>query len=145
MNPTLECAPRDGDALRLRRQIASHARWRVVFALLAFLLPLAPYALFARQARRLEALADHGKTTTASVTGIMRQGSRSFVEYAYTVDGIRYTWSASPEDAPYETGQELRVMVLPEDPSLNVPHVDPARVLHAARDARSTGRYVVLG
>jgi hypothetical protein len=69
--------------------IASNTRSRAVLFALAVLVPSGCHAAFERQARRLDALADHGVATTATVTGSRAET----VDYAYVVDGANYTWN----------------------------------------------------
>lgn len=84
----------------------------------AVLVPALFLALFERQARRLEALADHGVVTEATV--VSASASR-YTDYAYVFAGERYTWNVSRSDAPFATGSTFPVRVLPEAPSFSRP------------------------
>ena len=109
----------DADPLaeeRRRRILASDTRWRLIFAVVAVLLPLAFYLVFHRQEVRLRALADHGRAGTAVVTD-----ASQYTAYRYEVGGETYTWSVDREKAPYARGASLPIVYLPEDPSLSRP------------------------
>jgi hypothetical protein len=101
---------------RRRRIVASDTRWRVLFAILAVVLPLALFLAFRRQELRLRALSDHGHAGTAIVTQVSQS-----THYRYEVDGETYTWNVSREEAPYAPGASLPIVYLPEDPSLSRP------------------------
>lgn len=105
-----------------------------VLLAIAILVPLGLYALFERQARRLEALGDHGEPVVATVTGISGDGS---VHYAYAVDGTPYTWSVAPEDAPYDVGHVFTAHYLPEDPAFSRPGPDRSVATREAADNRA--------
>ena len=111
----------DSSELRRERNIASAARWRLIFAILAVVAPLGLFALFHRQESRLRSLVDHGRTATATVTGVTHQGGEAYTEYSYEVGGQKYDWSVGRRDAPYAIGQKFAVAFLPEDPSLSRP------------------------
>ena len=106
--------------------IRSHARWRLAFLGLALGVPLLLGTVFERQIRRLEALADHGREATATVTSVVREGSGDLTHYGYSVGGASYTWNVSWADAPYGVGDRFPVTYLPEDPSLSRPGQPPS-------------------
>jgi Protein of unknown function (DUF3592) len=125
--------------------IRSHARWRVGFLGLAVAVPLLLGAVFERQILRLEALADHGREATATVTSVSHQGSNAYTYYEYSVGVASYTWSVSHADAPYAVGASFPVTYLPEDPSLSLPGPPPSTArAEAASNARFT-RKAMLG
>jgi hypothetical protein len=101
---------------RVERLIRSLVRSRLVFQLLAFVVPACLYGLFERQARRLDSLGDHGAQTNATVTSVSRDGS---VFYAYGVGGTTYTWSVAQRDAPYPVGGSFAITYVSEDPALS--------------------------
>jgi hypothetical protein len=101
--------------------IASDRRWRLRFAILAVVVPLALFGLFRRHELRLRALADHGRAATAVVTATTRSQGATYTEYRYEVGGVSYSWSVSYRDAPYPAGATLGITYLPEDPSLSQP------------------------
>lgn len=119
------------DPSSIQSLVRSLVRWRLAFLVLAAVIPAGCHALFERQARRLDALADHGADATATVTGVGREGT---VDYAYVVGAETYTWNVAPEDAPHASGDTFPVIYLPEDPALNRPGADRSR---ARRDAAS--------
>lgn len=130
--------PGTDEGARVVRLVRSASRARTVLLVLAVLVPLAVFLLFERQARRLDALGDHGALTTATVTGV----SQSYAWYAYEVSGARYTWSVSAKDAP-AAGERFEVLYLPEDPALTRPWTDRARATaEAARNRRFSTRVV---
>lgn len=133
------------DALDLERRVRSFKRARVGFLVAAVLLPAALYALFDRQARRLDALADHGRTTTATVTELTRQGSSTYTHYAYAVEGQTYSWSVGEEQAPHAPGTTLIVTYLPEDPSLSRPEPGASRAATEAASNRVFTKKAMLG
>jgi hypothetical protein len=114
------------DAIR-QRLVASASRARLAFALLAIVVPLALHLLFARQERRLRALADHGRATTAVVTHVTRGTGGHNTHYRYEVDGHAYTWNVAYPKAPFARGMRLPITYLPEDPSLSRPVVPYAQ------------------
>lgn len=109
------------DEARRRTITTSDARWRMRFAILAVIVPLALFALFRRNELRLRALADHGHAGTASVTAVERQGGAVYTHYRYEVARASYTWSVSHEQAPYEPGAPFAIVYVPEDPSCSRP------------------------
>lgn len=120
--------------------IRSHARWRLGFLGLALGVPLLLGTLFQRQIHRLEALADHGREATATVTSVARDGSTELTRYAYSVGGVSYTWNVSWADAPYQPGDSFPVTYLPEDPSLSRPGAPPSS--HAKAEAEGNAAFV---
>lgn len=121
MIPASSSAGMDATELLRQRNMTAAKRWRLIFGALALVVPLGLFALFHRQENRLRALVDHGQVTTATVTGVTRQGSSAFSEYRYEVGGRPFDWSVSQKDAPYAPGQTFAVTYLPEDPSLSRP------------------------
>src|SRR5262249_29402536 len=67
---------------RIERLVRSLARWRLIFLVLAVCLPAGCYGLCERQARRLDALGQHGEPITARVTDVNSEGT---VFYAYVI------------------------------------------------------------
>ncbi len=126
------------DATRER----SLSRWRAGLALAALVVPLALFALFERQARRLDALAEQGAPVTANVTRVTEGGT---VHYAYWVDGVGYSWNVARDDAPYEPGATFAATYLPDDPSFSRPIADRALAAAEASGNRSFAWKVVLG
>lgn len=132
-------------ATELPTLIRSHARGRVVFLGLALVVPLLLGAVFQRQIHRLEALADHGRETSATVTSVSSNGTDAYTGYWYSVDGVSYTWSVSQAEAPYRPGQSFPVTYLPEEASFSRPGVPPS---NAAAEAVANTRFshrVLLG
>ncbi len=111
-----------------------------MLAAIALLVPLALHLLFERQARRLDALADHGATTTASVTRV----SGDFADYAYDVDGLSHTWGVGASDVP-ALGERFVVRYLPEEPSFSRPGADPSVAASEAASNRSFAWKLLLG
>lgn len=99
--------------------------------------PAGLYGIFERQARRLDALGDHGELMEATVTSMSRQGSETYVSYEYTVGGATYTWSAAQHDAPHAVGESFSIRYLPEDPALSRPGADRSRATAEAASNRS--------
>ena len=108
----------DINQARRRRIIASDARFRIIFAVLAVVVPLALFSLFRRHELRLRALADHGRPGTATLTYATRDGTS---HYRYEIDGVTHTWNVARAQAPFAPGQEFPITYLPEDPSLSRP------------------------
>ncbi len=129
----------------LERQLRSLTRSRLIFGLLAIVLPSGLYALFERQARLLDALADHGRVGTATVDRVSGQGSQAYVDYDYLVDGNRFTWDVKQEDAPYAVGQSFPIVYVPEHPALNRPGTDRSRAAAEAASNRSFSWKAVAG
>jgi hypothetical protein len=102
-----------------RRILAKDSRARLVFGVLALVVPLLLVLLFARQERRLRALADHGAAASATLTMVSQRGSESYADYRYEVDGVAYTWNVGRKDAPFAPGVTFAISYLPEDPSLS--------------------------
>lgn len=121
--------------------LRSLVRWRLVFLALAVLVPAGCQLVFERQARRLDALADHGAATTATVTSVNGEGD---VGYAYEVAAQRYTWSVGPGAAPRDVGASFPIAYLPEDPSFSRPGADSAKAaVEASSNRRLAGRFVL--
>lgn len=102
---------------RRRLVAASNARWRVIFAALAVVLPLLLGGLFRRQSLRLRALADHGRRAEATV--VDRRSGGAF--YRYDVAGHTYDWNVRAGEVPFPVGAVFPVTFLPEAPSLSRP------------------------
>ena len=117
------------------------ARNRAGFALAAIVAPLLLMLLFERQARRLDALADHGAPVTARVDKITRDDT---LHYSYQVAGVRHSWNVHHRDAPHATGQEFAAVYLPEDPSLSRPFAERRLAAAEAASVRSFGRWTAL-
>lgn len=106
----------DDDPIR-RKAIATDSKARWVFALL-LLLPVVLGILFVRQERRLRALADHGRATSATVTLVTRDGT---AHYRYEVEGTVHTWNVARRELALPAGESFSITYLPEDPSLSRP------------------------
>ena len=103
-------------------------------------MPTVLFGLFERQARRLDALGEHGQITIATVTNV----NRTYVSYEYTIGTTTHDWSVSQGDAPYAVGQAFPIMYLPEVPAFSRPTVDRTRATaEAARNRSFTGKVVV--
>ncbi len=131
-------ATSDGRVEVLERSLR---RWSLALALLAVLLPGALYGLFHRQARRLDALADHGQLAEATVTA-RREGSTF---YTYVVEGTRHTWSVRDGEAPYAVGETLAITYLPELPSFSRPGSNRSVAAAEAAANRSFAGKMVVG
>jgi hypothetical protein len=104
--------------------------------------PACAYALFERQARRLDALGDHGEVTTATVTKVEPRG---YVSYEYALDGQTHAWSVAQRDAPHAVGERFKILYLPEDLALSRPYVERSRATAEAAANRRFSWKVVLG
>ena len=129
------------DPARIERNIRALVRSRFVFALLMIALPLAAHALFERQAKRLDALGDHGRDGTATVTGVSGEGT---VFYAYEVDGASYDWSVKRTAAPYPVGATFPILYVPEIPSFSRPGSDHTVATKEAASNRAFARNAEL-
>jgi hypothetical protein len=127
------------------KQLRSLERGRLAFGLLALTVPTGLYVLFERQARFLDALADHGEIAQATVVGVSRQGSQAFVDYSYQVDGRSYTWDVKQEEAPYPVGQSFPVVYLPEHPTLTILGTDRSKAIARAAANRAFSWKTVAG
>ncbi len=123
-----------------RSRAQSLARQRTGLVIATFLLPLALFSCFERQARRLDALAAHGESVEARVTAV--HGGGTF--YAYRVNGSEFTWNVPERDAPFPVGQVFTATYLPEDPALSRPIADRRRAAVEAARNRSMCWKVVL-
>jgi hypothetical protein len=129
--------------MQAERAIGSLVRWRLLFLILAIVLPAGCFGLFERQARRLDALGDHGAPTTATVTAVKRGGT---VDYAYVVNGTTYTWNVAHEEVPSAVVDKiLAITYLPEDPALSRPGADRSRGTREATSNRSFAWKVEAG
>lgn len=108
------------DEARRRQIITTDTRARAIFAALAVIVPLTLGFLFKRQENRLRALADHGRTTAATVTAVTTQDGTN-THYRYAIDGLDYTWNVNQKEAPFAPGERFDITYLPEDPSLSRP------------------------
>jgi len=113
-----------------QKKRAGLVRMRAVALLLAVVVPALLFTLFERQARRLDALADHGVRVDAVVVGV-----GAYTEYAYEIEGKSYRWSVRRDAAPFPLGATLPVRVLPDNPAVSRPGEDGAI---ASRDAAET-------
>jgi hypothetical protein len=127
----------------MNRQVQKLVRLRAGFVIAAIVLPLALFALFERQARRLDALALKGELVEAYVTGISRDKGTTF--YAYRVNGTEYTWNVAHREAPFSVGAAFPVSYLPDDPSFSRPVTDQSLLAKGATDSRSSSWKVVIG
>lgn len=126
------------DSAELAR-IASAKRWRLGSALAALVVPLLLLALFARQARRLDALADHGtQTTPLSVSARGR-----YLEYRYEVDGTSFISSVGRDQVPAPEAFDVRY--LPEEPSFSRADSDGSRTRAEAAKNRANVPRILLG
>ena len=105
-------------------RVTSARRSLGVLLALAVLLPAGCEALFARQSRRLEALAAQGQTTA----GVVISATSQSTEDRYEVNGRTHTWSVARERAPLPVGAPIAVRYLPEDPSFSRPTAAPEGV-----------------
>lgn len=105
---------------RVEAQLRSGGRMLWILTILTMLLPLGLFGLSERQARRLEALGDHGALGVGRVTAHRDHTTH----YAYEVEGKAHTWSVAEEEANYAVGTSFPIVYLPEDPSLNRPGSD---------------------
>jgi hypothetical protein len=124
-------------------KITSLIRWRAGLAVAALVIPLALFFLSDRQARRLDALATHGKPVDAQVTAVSRDNGITF--YAYRVGGNEYTWNVARAEAPFAVGQVFPATYLPEDPSFSRPSVDPDLAARKAARTRNLAWKTCLG
>jgi hypothetical protein len=115
----------------------------VGFAISAIVLPLALFLLFERQARRLDALAAHGETVDAQVTGVSPDGGATF--YAYRVAGNEYTWNVARAELPFSVGQVFSASYLPEEPSFSRPFADKSLAAREAARNRSFSHQACFG
>lgn len=130
---------------RRRVLIASHRRWRLVFLALAIVVPALLHLLFERQARRLDALADHGQLATATVTGVSHDGPDGIATYEYRVGTERYAWSVKASQLPPAAGSAIPIIFLPEHPTLSRPGADRTRASVEASSNRRFARGFMLG
>jgi hypothetical protein len=119
---------------QVERLVQSLVRGRLIFLILAVVVPAGCYGAFERQARRLDALGDHGAPATATVTALAQGGT---IEYAYEVGGRGYTWNVAQGEAPGTVGKTFTVIYLPEDPTLSRPGNDRSRATREAASNRS--------
>src|SRR5262245_49258043 len=112
----------------------SLSRWRAILLIVAIVVPGCLYAVFERQARRLDVLGARGEVTQAIVTGVKRQGGSTYVDYEYSVAGTTYTWNVDRRDAPDAAhGKTLPIVYSPEDPALSRPGTDRSKASAEAR------------
>lgn len=126
---------------RVEALTKSLVRSSLVLAILAVLIPATLYSLFHRQARRLDALADHAQLADATVTA--RRDGTTF--YSYTVGGTTHSWSVRDGEAPLKVGETFAVSYLPEVPSFSRPGTDRSVVAAEASSNRSFTGKVVAG
>jgi hypothetical protein len=107
---------------RVERLIRANVRSRWILLALALVPPTALHVLFARQARRLDAMGDHGVVGEAMIV----RASESIAYYEYDVDGVRHDWNVSRSEAPYPVGTKFPIVFVPEDPALSLPGDDRA-------------------
>ncbi len=119
------------------------AHWRNGFLVAAALAPLGLFFLFERQAKRVDAIADHGQSTDAFVTGVSEANGTTF--YAYSVDGIEHRWNVARREAPFELGRVFTVTYLPETPSFSLPISDRSLAHEKAAANRSIAMKVEVG
>jgi hypothetical protein len=125
------------------KRIQSLLRWRAGLLFAALLVPGLLYLLFERQARRLDALAAGGESVEARVTGVSDDGGYTY--YAYSVNGVEYSWNVARKDAPFPVGTLFPATYSPADPSLSRPGADrQVAVAEAAKNRRFSWK-VVLG
>jgi hypothetical protein len=133
----------DGNLQKSSVAIQSLRRWRAGLVVAAVLIPLGLWALFERQARRLDALSSHGEPVQAWVTGV--SGDKGTTFYAYRVEGKEYSWNVARKDAPYAVGQGFPSLYVPENPSFSQPFADRALVAQKAAGNRSFAWKVCSG
>lgn len=122
-----------------RDRIASAKRWRLGSALAAVVIPLVLYALFDRQARRLDALADHGAQTMATSATVRDR----YLEYRYEVQGTTHTSSVARDQVP--APEALAIRYLPEEPSFSRPDSDGSRTRAEVAKNRANVPKILLG
>jgi len=128
--------------IEMSGRIRSLVRWRAGFAVAAVLLPTILYAIFERQARRLDALAARGESVEAQVTAVSRDGTTF---YAYRVAGIEHTWNVARRAAPFPVGAVFPATYLPDDPSFSRPIADRSLSAKEAARNRSFSSKLMLG
>ncbi|AKV00258.1 hypothetical protein AKJ09_06921 [Labilithrix luteola] len=111
------------DDPRVERLLRANLKARWILLALALLLPTALHLLFARQARRLDALGDHGVVGEA----VLVRATDSTAFYEYDVNGVHYDWSVARNDAPYAVGTRFPIVYVPDDPALSRPGSDRSR------------------
>ncbi len=99
------------------QRIRSLTRARAWLLALGLALPAAYFGLVERQARRLDALGDHGVAATAEVTGTRHD----WLTYAYDVEGARYTGSADQIVGARSVGDAVAITYDPEKPAFGRP------------------------
>lgn len=142
----MEDTPRaEGAEARQARVAASLRRSRWSLLVLGVGLALGLHALFERQARRLDALGEHGRVTRAIVTGVQGSDGGGTTDYEYTVDGTSHSWNVRRSEAPFDVGASFSIVYLPEDPELSRPGDDRRVGGREAANSRRVGRYAELG
>lgn len=131
------------DEARRRQIITTDTRGRAIFTALALIVPLTLAFLFKRQENRLRALADHGRTATATVTAVSHQGGTN-THYRYAIDGADYTWNVNRKEAPFAPGERFDITYLPEAPSLSRPGAYTQERLQKELDPKLT-TYAPIG
>jgi len=124
-------------------RIKSLVRWRAGLAIAAGVLPMALFALFERQARRLDALGAEGSPVTARVIDVSGDGGS--VSYAYRVNELEYTWNVARGEARYAVGESFGAIYLPSEPSFSRPYVDRRRAATEASSNRAFAWKIELG
>jgi hypothetical protein len=133
----------DAEAGRIERSLA---RSRLILLAIAFVVPAGLHLIFERQARRLDALGARGVVTEATVTRVSEQGSETYVDYAYSVDGVTHTWNVAQKDVPgAAVGETFPVVYSPDDPALSRPGSDRAIAATEAASNRSFAKKAVGG
>ena len=117
--------------------LRSLVRARAILLAIAILVPAGCHALFERQARRLDAVADHGVIAQATVTAQTEQGGARFTRYVVDVEGVRYEGSVERADAPYDVGASFPMVLSAEDPTLALPGADRSRAAARAAENRA--------
>jgi hypothetical protein len=122
---------------------AGYRRARNILLALAIILPAALLVLFERQARRLDALADHGRPVLAYVTGIDEKNGTTF--YAYRVDGRNHEWNCARNEAPFALHQWFAATYLPEVQTFSRPISDRSVAAREAAGNRKFTGWFTLG
>jgi hypothetical protein len=125
------------DDLRVARALQSNLRARWVLLALALLLPLGLHLLLERQARRLDALGEHGVAGEATVV----RATSEYTYFVYEVGGVQYDWNVGRDELPEPIGAAVPIVYVPEDPALvRVGHDPTCGAVEAAENRRFGGR-----
>jgi hypothetical protein len=76
---------------------------------------------------------------------VSRQGGETYVDYAYEIDGTRYTWNVAQKNAPHSIGETFPIVYSPQDPALSRPGTDRSKATTEAASNRSFRTKLVTG